>query len=167
MTKIKKTDIQGVAVITALGLAVTGHPVWAIAPCLVHARLFIPQSLKSFRVLTPVNKFRSAVASAIAMAFLTSPAVLAQIQFSFLLESTQGMADTCIFNQIAGLIVISGLLFGALRLGVMFGLAYIAFEAWQEKRKQQEYSDQVKTIVYGILAIVAIGVIEPLIVRSC
>ncbi|ACB01007.1 MULTISPECIES: hypothetical protein [Cyanophyceae] len=142
-----------------------GQPLWAMIPLSVYTILFIPKGLQAFQRLQARSKFLATLAGLAMLGFCTSSPVLA-IEYSFLLQATQTAMETCIFSQIAGLTVLSGLIFTAIRGSVVLGLAFVAFEAWQEKRKQQDSSEQIKTIVYAIVSIVVVGAIEPLIMGS-
>lgn len=142
-----------------------GQPRWAMVPAVIHALVFLPKTIDSFRSLRPRHKFLGLLTAFGLLGLLTSAPAVA-IEYSFLLQATQQAMETCIFNQIAGLAVLSGLIFTAIRGSVVLGLAFVAFEAWQEKRKQQDSSEQIKTIVYAIVSIVVVGAIEPLIMGS-
>ena len=157
--------VETLSVPLSLLLLRLGQPLWAMGPFSIFAILFIPKGLRAFRRLNSRSKFLAALSALAMVALCVSPPVMA-IEYSFLLQATQTAMETCIFSQIAGLSVLSGLIFTAIRGSVVLGLAFVAFEAWQEKRKQQDSSEQIKTIVYAIVSIVVVGAIEPLIMGS-
>ena len=166
-TKFKEftTHLQGISAVTGLLLLGLGKPHWAAIPVMIHALIFLPKAFRSFQRLRPRHKFLGLLTAFGLLSLLTSTPAIA-IEYSFLLQATHQAMETCIFSQIAGLAVLSGLIFTAIRGSVVLGLAFVAFEAWQEKRKQQDSSEQIKTIVYAIVSIVVVGAIEPLIMGS-
>ncbi|WP_084449076.1 hypothetical protein [Picosynechococcus sp. PCC 7117] len=157
--------VETLSVPLSLLLLKSGQPSWAMIPLCIYALLFTSQGLRAFQRLKPRSKFLAALTGLAMLGLCISPPVMA-IEYSFLLQATQTAMETCIFSQIAGLAVLSGLIFTAIRGSVVLGLAFVAFEAWQEKRKQQDSSEQIKTIVYAIVSIVVVGAIEPLIMGS-
>ncbi|WP_024546918.1 hypothetical protein [Picosynechococcus sp. NKBG15041c] len=157
--------VETLSIPLSLLLLRLGQPLWAMVPISIYAILFIPKGLRAFQRLKSRSKFLAALSALAMLSLCISPPVMA-IEYSFLLQATQTAMETCIFSQIAGLSVLSGLIFTAIRGGVVLGLAFVAFEAWQEKRKQQDSSEQIKTIVYAIVSIVVVGAIEPLIMGS-
>ncbi|MBV5261854.1 hypothetical protein FLX56_25915 [Synechococcus moorigangaii CMS01] len=157
--------VEALSIPISLLLLRLGQPLWAMIPLCIYAILFMPKGLRAFRRLKSHAKFLAALSALAMLGLCISPPVMA-IEYSFLLQATQTAMETCIFSQIAGLSVLSGLIFTAIRGGVILGLAFVAFEAWQEKRKQQDSSEQIKTIVYAIVSIVVVGAIEPLIMGS-
>ncbi len=151
-----------------LGVAATvWTPYLCFAAMASYFALSVRQFARSYRKLSARYRLWAAIATMIFVSVTAAFPVNAQIQFSFILQSTQAMLDSCLFNQITGLIVLSFIIFGAFRGWVMFTLAVEAFEWVQAKKHQQSGSENMKTIAQGAAAIIFVGVIEPLIVSSC
>lgn len=161
--KIRRSHLQGLCAALALVLAITVHPYLALIPTGLHTFFFLPKAFQSFKRLSSRNRL-AATLTAFGLLSLVVSVPAQAIQFSFLLASTQTAMESCIFNQITGLAILSGIIFMAIRGSTMLGLTYVAFEAWQEKRKQQDASEQIKTLVYALVAILVVGVLEPLII---
>jgi ABC-type transport system involved in cytochrome bd biosynthesis fused ATPase/permease subunit len=89
------------------------------------------------------------------------------IAFSLLLNSTEKMLETCVFSQVTGMKVLSGLVFAGIRGTYMFSLVGEAQE-WREKSKHnQNASESVKGIVGMIVGLIVLGVVEPFLSKSC
>ena len=162
-SKLRRIHLQALCSIAGLLLVGLGQPLLAIAPVILHFLLFAPRAIKAFTQLSAQHRLLASLSAFLGLSLVTSLPVQA-IEFSFLLQSTQQAMETCIFGQISGFIVLSGLIFTALRGGTMLGLAFVAFDAWQQKRQHQDSSEQVKTIVYALVSIIVVGAIEPLII---
>jgi hypothetical protein len=160
--QLRRTALQGFCALFAVVCVLFDKPQLAIIPTFLHACLFFPKVFRSFRKLTPRNH-ALAIGSGLILIGLTMSESVRAIEFSFLLSATQQAMESCIFNQVAGLVVLSGIIFTGFRGLVMIGLAYVSVEAFQERQKQQDATHQIKTIVIAVIMILVVGAFEPLI----
>lgn len=125
--------------------------------------------LAAFALALTVGAVVSATQSANAEGF---PFLLGQTQpsgssgFSFLFERTQQVLSNCVLRSVAGLAVLSGVLFGTLRVAFMVGIGVAGYKIWQSRRDGQDYQEMLAITITAILVVVVIGVIEPLIVGN-
>ena len=112
------------------------------------------------------GQISTAIALAAAMLFATEPASAA-ISFSLLFGQTEEMLKTCIFNQVAGFSAATFLMVAPLRLMFMIPIGMNIAEFNKKRHQRQDVSDELMAIAYAIVGILVIGLIEPLVVKSC
>ena len=160
---------QGITAILLVAYLLAGliHPAIALIPTTVATCLLICSS-----ILKPISKLRSpyriaALSMFVVMGSLAVAIPAHAIEFSFLLSATEETLTTCITNQISGLSVFPGLVFGAFRVAVMFGVGWQGWQAIEDRKKHQDNTDHIKLIVGTAVLLVLVGVFEPLIVQPC
>jgi hypothetical protein len=122
---------------------------------------------KSFPLLkTRRGQIATAVALVVAMVFATEPA-RAGIAFSLLFGKTEEMMKTCIFDQVTGFSIATFLMVAPLRLGFIIPIGMNIAEFNKKRNQRQDVSDELMAIAYAIVGILVIGLIEPLVVKSC
>jgi hypothetical protein len=124
-------------------------------------------SFKSLpKLKTRRGQVGAAVAVLIAMLLMSGPASAA-IQFSLLFGKTEEMMKTCIFSQVEGFSVATFLMVAPLRLMFMVPIGMNIAEFNKKRNQRQDVSDELMAIAYAIVGILVIGLIEPLVVKSC
>jgi hypothetical protein len=84
-----------------------------------------------------------AAAAIFAGAMLATPQVQAAVSFSLLLDATEKMVSTCIFNQVTGFNVATFIIFGSIRMFYMVPLS-LEIAEWNKKRQHnQNFSEEV------------------------
>ena len=63
------------------------------------------------------------------------------IEFSFLFANSQNVLDTCLLTHIAGLTILSGIIFGFLRVSAMVGLGVAGVKIFNNRREGQEFQE--------------------------
>jgi hypothetical protein len=112
------------------------------------------------------GQLSAGIALVIALFFTTGPASAA-IQFSLLFGKTEEMMKTCIFSQVEGFSVATFLMVAPLRLMFMVPIGMNIAEFNKKRNQRQDVSDELMAIAYAIVGILVIGLIEPLVVKSC
>lgn len=108
----------------------------------------------------------AAIAFAVALILVTEPAHAA-ISFSLLFGKTEEMMKTCIFNQVEGFSAATFLIVAPLRLMFIIPIGMNIAEFNKKRSQRQDVSDELMAIAWAIVGILVIGLIEPLIVKSC
>lgn len=138
-----------------------------------YAGLILPTLMGGYLVKKALPKLSKksnqiVVAGAIAFSVLmAAPQAQAAIDFSLLLDKTEKMVSSCIFNQVAGFNVATFLIFGFIRMIYIVPLALEVAE-WNKKRQHnQNFSEELKTIATFIVGALFVGLVEPFFVKSC
>jgi hypothetical protein len=84
-----------------------------------------------------------------------------------LFGKTEEMMKTCIFSQVEGFSVATFLMVAPLRLMFMVPIGMNIAEFNKKRNQRQDVSDELMAIAYAIVGILVIGLIEPLVVKSC
>lgn len=106
------------------------------------------------------------IAVVAALVSATEPA-RAAIAFSLLFGKTEDMLKSCIFDQVAGFSAATFLMVAPLRLGFMIPIAMNIAEFNKKRNQKQDVSDEIMAVAFGIVGILVVGLIEPLVVKSC
>lgn len=93
-----------------------------------------------------------------------SPQRAGAIEFSFLLANTQQVLTNCVLNEVQGLVILSGIIFGIIRVSFMLGIAVAGYQVWQNRRQNQDWQEILTIAIVAVLLVLVIGVLEPLVV---
>jgi hypothetical protein len=148
-----------------------------LAALSIDSRLvFFPMFFQTIKIvirlgpqLRKMNPFQRRINLFIAPLLMAFPEAIPAhaIEFSLLLDKTEKMMQTCIFDQVTGMKVLSGLIFAGVRGVYMFGLVGEAQE-WRDKQKHnQNASESIKGVVGMIIGVIVLGVLEPFFSKSC
>ncbi|KAI9130167.1 hypothetical protein [Acaryochloris sp. CCMEE 5410] len=90
------------------------------------------------------------------------------IEFSFLFSNSQKVLDTCLLRHISGLTIVSGIIFGTLRVSSMVALGVVGVKIFNNRREGQEFQEILTMTIVAMLVVIVLGVLEPFIVgKGC
>ena len=165
--KPSQIAIKTLGLVCSIPISLKLAEVYPALGLIVPGCLAVYVGLKSLPLLkTRRGQIAAAVALVVAILFATEPASAA-IAFSLLFGKTEEMMKTCIFNQVEGFSAATFLMVAPLRLMFMIPIGVNVAEANKKRSQKQDPSDELMTIAYAIVGILVIGLIEPLVVKSC
>ena len=158
---------QALAAITSIPLALKLAEIQPALGLIVPAALAVYLAYRTFPLLRSRRGQVSAAVTLVGSLLLMPTPASAAIQFSLLFGLTEQMLQTCIFNQVAGFSVATFLMVAPLRLMFIIPIGMNIAEFNKKRNQHQNASDELMAIAYGIVGILAVGLIEPLCVKAC
>jgi hypothetical protein len=165
--KTSRIAPQALGLVCTIPLSLKLAEVYPALGLIVPGLIAVYLSFKSYPLFkTRRGQIALAIALVVATVFATEPA-RAGIAFSLLFGKTEDMLKSCIFDQVAGFSAATFLMVAPLRLGFMIPIAMNIAEFNKKRNQKQDVSDEIMAVAFGIVGILVVGLIEPLVVKSC